>query len=168
VAWYQTDDRVHVRVEQATSHPSVDFFEMQIPIAFIGAGGDSLVVFDHDFSGQEYTLTLPFDVDSVAFDPELRMLSAGNVVTREVTSVDPAEAAESVRLFPNPAGDRLFLDLTDPILAPVRLRLYDSGGRLLRQLPYRTEIAVDELAPGNYVLQIIGKNWEKSFWFQKE
>src|SRR5690606_29033802 len=55
VEWTQdASGLVRVRLDQTTSHPSVGFFEMPVPVLFKNVGVDSTVVFDHAYSGQQF------------------------------------------------------------------------------------------------------------------
>jgi aminopeptidase N len=60
VQWKAGSDQVELTLFQQTSHPSVDFFEMPVPIRVSGHGQDTLLRLDHTFSGQEFALDLPF------------------------------------------------------------------------------------------------------------
>ncbi len=168
VTWSQGNGRLTLRIDQSTSHPSVDFYEMPVPLLLTGEQDDTLVVLDHRFSGQEFTLEPGFQVDSIRFDPQLRLLSAGNQVTESV-SARPAPEALGVRLYPNPASDRLHLEFDRahwPEL-PRELLLYDSSGRLLRRFPLQTELWIDDLPAGPYWLQLAGDRGKMVLGFQK-
>lgn len=98
-----------VSIFQTTSHPSVPFFEMPVPVRFSGQGEDSILVFDHAFSGQQFTINLPFTIESVTVDPDLWLISATNktlVGTHDL--LDPAIALD---IYPNPVADQLTLSM---------------------------------------------------------
>ena len=100
--WTQaTDGTVSLTLFQSPSHPSVDFFELPVAVRFKNADMDSTVVLDHTINGQPFTFTLPFQADSAFLDPDLRIVSGQNIVTR-VTELS-AESTALV-LYPNPAS----------------------------------------------------------------
>jgi aminopeptidase N len=130
LTWGQSElGQLDILLEQAQSHPSVDFFEMPVPVRLWNATQDTIVVLDHSFSGQTFSVVPGFLVDSVAIDPEIRLLSAGNLVTAVPEIVGGAGV---VRLFPNPANEVLHVSL-DRGAGPVRWRVLDALGRVVDQ-----------------------------------
>lgn len=130
IEWGQSGSRLAVKIDQTTSHPSVDFFEMPVPVRFVSATGeDSIVVFQHQFSGQYFEAELPFAAVSAEFDPQLWLVSRNNTVTNNpAVSVEEVETFR-VRWFPNPAADVLTLDWPGFEGAPVRGECVDAAGR---------------------------------------
>ena len=80
ITWNQQGKLVTLKVEQTTSHPSVPFFEMPIPIEFSGVGGDTVVTFNHLYSGQSFSVNLDFHVVDLIFDPESWLISSNNII----------------------------------------------------------------------------------------
>lgn len=75
---------------------------------------------------------------------------------REASGLTSPEAEPALRLYPNPATDRIKLEATADFAAGrASYRITDVTGRMLRsgQLT-RSEIPVAELAPGLYYLQL--------------
>ena len=105
LGWGQSElGQLDILLEQTQSHPSVDFFEMPVPVRLWNATDDTTVVLDHTFSGQSFDILPGFLVDSVALDPEIWLLSAQNLVTQVP---ELALGHGSVRVYPNPAYDHL-------------------------------------------------------------
>jgi len=102
----QPDNTSKVTIFQAQSDPSVDFFEMPVPIRFFGEGKDTTVVFNHTFSGQVFSTDPGFKIDSVEFDPDQWLVSANNKVT---LGTDDLPAGKNLVLIPNPAQDYLYV-----------------------------------------------------------
>lgn len=120
---------VQVRVDQTTSHPSVGFFEMPVPVLFKNVAMDSTVVFDHAYSGQQFVFHLPFQADSAFFDPEIWLLSGPNMVRHVPVA---AFGSDRLLLFPNPAGDLAWVHLGGALQGPVTANIHDATGRLVR------------------------------------
>lgn len=152
---------VLISLEQRTSHPSVGFFEMPVPVRVSGEGKSRTLVLDHRYSGQRFDVDLPFTTDSLTFDPEQWILSRDNIVSREeLTSVDRVEAIQaSVRLFPNPVRDELeirveevrFVDEIESVVVS------DMQGRaVLRidEISARMEVNFSEWPAGVYVVTV--------------
>ncbi|MBV6404028.1 MAG: peptidase M1 [Flavobacteriales bacterium] len=160
VEWTQDGaGNVSLQLFQSSSHPSVDFFELPVPLRFKNNAQDSLVVLDHDTNGQSFSLWLPFQADSVLLDPDTWLISGQNLVLR-VPSL--AQADGRAVLYPNPTtGDALlYLGGTHQGLAEVRI--HDLHGRLLRRLPdrpitdRRIALPVADLAAGIYLVEAAG------------
>ncbi|MBP7821311.1 MAG: T9SS type A sorting domain-containing protein [Saprospiraceae bacterium] len=89
LTWQQlTPGTVDLQVNQTTSDPSVDFFEMPIPVLFRGNGVDSLVRLDNTANAQIFTVNLPFEVTSISFDPDLWIVSSSNTVLQGALPVE--------------------------------------------------------------------------------
>ncbi len=143
--WVQNNQKsVSVYVEQETSIPESDpqyvaFFAMPVPIQFIGEGYDTIVRFDNDFNGQLFKVDLPFIVDSVAFDPDLHLISFDNTVVRV-----PGFEDGSLSIFPNPSSSDINLFFSVDFI-PKSISIIDETGREL----FTSEIVVDRYA-GKY------------------
>ena len=153
--WSQDDaGTVTVTLSQATSHPSVDFFELPVPLQFLGEGQDSTVVLNNTTNNQVFNFHLPFAVDSVAFDPEIWLISRQNIVTRVGTS----ESGQGALLLrPNPATDRIAWHVPAGFI-PRTFHVWDAHGRLLAVGgDVRSgHLNIARLAPGAYTLELRG------------
>ncbi|GAB4255695.1 MAG: M1 family aminopeptidase [Saprospiraceae bacterium] len=154
--------KIKILVFQTTSHPSVDFFEMPLPLLVKNQDKDSLIVLDHQFSGQEFTLDLDFMPTEVLFDPDQWILSANNTVVEGIieSTREPAWAA-ALLLWPNPAHDRLTLELPNqnPVITGIEIAGTD-GRVLLRQKNTTLPATVDiqHLPPGTYICTILAND----------
>lgn len=143
-----------IRVNQNSSHSSVDFFEMPIAIKAFGEGQDTIFRLEHNFSGEEFQLEVEFNIDSLQFDPELWLVSANNSIEFERNS------EEFVELFPNPVAFRkLWINASD---VPKTIELYSSTGKLVfaqNANSKLTSLDISGLSTGLYLVQvIIGNN----------
>ncbi len=158
VNWYQEGSTVYVRIEQTTSHPSVSFFEMPVPVRFTLNGGDTLTkVFDHQFSGQIFSFTTEEQAAIANFDPELWILSAGNQVRQEAFTQTEELTEAQISIFPNPAKGQTMLQLPEDTRLE-ELRLIYPDGRLARR--YATsarELDLSGLPAGAYLLHIVSE-----------
>lgn len=112
ISWNSFGNTFQIILDQTTSDASVDFFEMKVPIRVFGPQQDTTVIFNHEFSGQEFTLDLPFQADSIQFDPERWILSAGNSINPSAAVEDLSDKVE-VRIFPNPVGSELIIHTSE-------------------------------------------------------
>ncbi len=145
---------VAVNLSQVTSHPSVSFFALPVPLKFFGPGGqDTTVVLNNTINGQSFNFHLSFTVDSVQFDPETWLISAQDVVTQ----VGGPGTGPVVLLHPNPATDRINWHFSAPVQQH-SVRVLDALGRpVLHNSAGAQSLDVSKLAPGQYVLEVQGK-----------
>jgi len=135
VEWHFSNNSLNLQIEQSTSHSSVDFFEMPLPIYVSGQGQDSIIRLDHNFSGQTFEIDLPFVAEQVQFDPSLWILSANNSVQEvNVSQVRDSQYSNGIRLSPNPADDHVKIVFSDKVPEPDRIEVYNESGVLLESL----------------------------------
>ena len=166
IEWGQDDNRLVVKIEQTSSHPSVHFFEMPVPVRFTLAGGaDTLLVFPHHFSGQYFEVELPAEVLSVTFDPDLWILSRNNTVSNNPAVFTRDEAAAPAwRWFPNPAKEVVTLEWPAFDGRPLRGEWLDAAGRKVLVFEVSgplTELSLRGLPTGVYTARIFagGRVW---------
>jgi aminopeptidase N len=156
VEWGQDPDGlVSATLWQTPSHPSVDFFELPVPLGFSAGDMDTVVVLDHQFSGQVFSFHLPFQAELAVLDPDLWLISGQNMVV----SVPPALQHQPTRLVPNPATDAALLLAPPHFAGPAHLLVHDLAGRRVMEQRIHIEAgrsAVDlgPLHPGSYLLEV--------------
>jgi hypothetical protein len=130
VEWTQdAGGQVSLTLDQGTSHPSVEFFEMPVPIRFSDGVNVHDVRLEHTSNGQEFTFPLPFQAIQAELDPDAWLLHGQSIVLHV-----PVEAYRNDRfvLFPNPAGDEAWIHTGASIQGPVTLTVHDASGRVVR------------------------------------
>ena len=159
--WSQAGNAITLTVNQTQSDPSVSFYEMPIPVQFIGASRDTTIIFNHTFSGQTFSATVNFPVDSVKFDPELHILSANNIVTGipVLSSVD-----NHINVFPNPTKTIVTINLQLKSTDNLLFEVFDINGKKViskneNVIAGNSNKILDlaHLANGEYLLIIKGK-----------
>jgi aminopeptidase N len=156
VDWQQTPNgMVSLIVNQSQSHSSVDFFELPIPIRFSNQSQDTIITFNHTFSGQVFTTQLPFEVNDVVFDPELRIISANNTIT----SISENPKFERIEILPNPVSESFSLSRVDPRVSSVQL--HNLSGKMVYSYPIsaiqNNAFMLPSLASGLYFVEITGQ-----------
>jgi aminopeptidase N len=144
-----------VTINQSQSHNSVDFFEMPVPIKFIGEVKDTTIVFNHTFSGEMFEINPGFTISSTEFDPDLWLISANNHVT---LGVDDITAAKEIRILPNPAGDILYVQHNTGKVNSIDILNLDGNKEsisLKKKEETGIEINIQNLNPGLYLLRIV-------------
>jgi aminopeptidase N len=150
--WVQTS------LSQTTSHPSVAFFEMQVPVRFKNATRDTLIVINHERNQQITIQQLGFLPDSAFIDPFLKLISAKNSVAK---TNSPTSIPNTVTVFPNPVQTQLTVYLKNFQPGNFSIVLYNTKGQLLwkKQIPNFSGsdfilISMAELPSGIYWLNI--------------
>ncbi|MCX6291095.1 MAG: M1 family aminopeptidase [Bacteroidetes bacterium] len=160
VEWNQTGSNVMVKINQTQSHASVSFFEMPVPVYFHAVGHDTMIVFNHTFSGQVFSATLNFTASTATFNDDLWILSANNSVTHNVTlSTNELTNGNSfIHVFPNPAGNELIVE-ADQVSAGIEdVELFDVVGQeLLIQKTdqlHQAKLDLSGIRPGIYFIRV--------------
>jgi aminopeptidase N len=172
--WSQNGSTVTMQINQTTSHPSVAFFPMPVEIQFRNQGTlqQTNLVFDHTFDGQQFTFDLPFQADTVLFDPNLNMISNNNSADQLVPTSEPTGSYGPIRIVPNPASDNILLHL--PQYTPgesVQVVLSDMLGRPLitrNQIADNLTLDVHNLPQGIYAISVATSNGKMAGTFIKE
>lgn len=157
VAWAQeASGRVLVQVNQATSHPSVDFFEMPIELRFEGEGRTESVVLDHAYNGQRFEVSLPFQADSALLDPHAWIVSRQNLVLK--LPVAAFLDRERSFIYPNPTSADAWLHVGARLSGEVTVEVIDALGRVAalgRRVveDLRIPVPTDALSAGHYTVR---------------
>ncbi|MBK6947991.1 MAG: peptidase M1 [Haliscomenobacter sp.] len=162
VLWNQTGENVLIRINQTTSHTSVPFFEMPVQIQFKGKNGDTLMVFNHQKNGQDFSFNLPFAVEGVVVDPDLWILTGTKEAVFSAITGVRAPDIRNIQLWPNPASDEVFLALPEDVPQDALLFLFNQQGQLLRQMQSASSLPVGDLPPGLY--QLILRSRDGAVW----
>jgi len=127
VSVYQSSmDSISVTLNQSTSHSSVSFFEMPVPIRIKGNGFDSIIVFDNTFSGQQYSVAVNSWIDTVEFDPEIHLISKSNISSN--IGISEYNTDNELFIAPNPTKNTVLIKSQDLIRS---IELFDISGRKL-------------------------------------
>jgi aminopeptidase N len=142
--------QVKVTVNQTQSDASVSFFEMPLPIRFLGAGGQTFdTVLNNTSNGQEFITAVPFTVTGVEFDIEKDIISKNNTVT---LSNQVFENQDAIAVYPNPVTDLLTIQLPTDITI-LNVNLYNNLGQLVLQ-NNKNQFSISGLSSGVYYINI--------------
>lgn len=143
-------------INQKQTSKKVDFFELHVPLQFIGENKDSIIVFNNDKQNQIYTFKLNFRVKKISIDPERWLITKA-----------PLELAintyhvQNISIYPNPANSYVYIDMPSNIIIK-NIKLYNIYGQQIKQFnikkrqPYR-RICVQDIRSGIYFIEIITK-----------
>ncbi|ESU29077.1 M1 family metalloprotease precursor [Flavobacterium limnosediminis JC2902] len=129
-------------ISQTTSHPSVPFFEMPVPVRLFGEEGQTQdLILDNTTNAQEFIINVPFRVIRIQFDPEK------NIISRNSTAeVKPDNIGFSI--YPNPCKDLITIKL--PVNTELeKVEIFNILGQLI-QTEHDPKINTTNLSNGIY------------------
>lgn len=167
VKWSKNQsNEIKITLLQSTSHPSVGFYEMPVPVLLTNGAEDTLLVLDHRFSGQTFSAKLRFAPTALRFDPEQWLVSRNNKVEEVQDNGDPLPATY-LEVLPNPARGMFKLRLKTEEKMSAKLGLWASDGRLVFQQNIEIQEGEQEipvqiehlkLSSGRYLLRLEAGN----------
>lgn len=117
-----------VKLSQTTSHPSVTFFEMPVPVVFQNATQQQTVLLDAVENNQEFLLNLGFIPDTILIDPEYWLISRNNTAEKIQLS-NPGDEPDDIWVYPNPAHGPVTLFIRVADAADATAVLFNSVGQ---------------------------------------
>ena len=160
IRWNQTADQMlRFKVSQTTSHSSVNFFEMPLPIKVNGTGGQvAYLVLNHTTKNQNFAEQVNFPVVSIQFNYENQILQRNSTVTKDTTILSVNDGAkEEMKIYPNPVKDRLSVS---GINKDQPYEILSIDGKLIEAGKYSSTktIEVQALPKGVYLLKVSNQN----------
>ncbi|MFH2143341.1 MAG: M1 family aminopeptidase [Bacteroidota bacterium] len=155
VHWSQTSDSItNIDIYQTTTHASVDFFEMHIPLQFWHNNADTIIVFNNTQNGDHFSIYIPFIIDSIVFDPEIWLITKNPLIVQTVPEI---VLEEKLIIYPIPAS-RL-LNIYVPVKMKVEeINIFDISGKkqLLKSVNNKNQYQIDlnRLKAGVYFVEI--------------
>jgi len=141
-----------IALSQSTSHSSVEFFEMPVPVRVYNTGKTDSVDFRlvHTVNNQVFWVEPGFDVSEIKIDPDYWLISK----TAEAVKVEIAENPGTVNVFPNPFENEISVILNGN-QSLLKTSLYNSDGKLLYQFAKnQSTFDLSHLPQGIYILKI--------------
>lgn len=139
-----------ITINQTPSHPSVDFFEMPVPIRLLGAGGQTHdVIVNNTVNGEQFVVSVPFVVTGIEFDPKKNIVTKNSSATLSNSIFDFEDA---IVVFPNPANDEIHIQMPlDIILESVEI--LNHLGQLVNTKS-TADFSVSDLSTGVHFLKL--------------
>ena len=144
------EGKTMITLSQTTTHESVNFFEMPVPVHLYNSGRtDSLDVrLNHTSNQQNFIVETDFHVAELVIDPDLWLLSE----TDEIVGVPNIPTTQSFQIFPNPANTEITLIIPTEIQIN-NIGVFDMQGNEVKRIyTPETTISVADLPSGTYLL----------------
>lgn len=157
---YLSGGDYQVTLNQTQSHPSVSFFEMQVPIYFSNGSIDTTIILNHTTNGQTFTITPGFLFSNVQFNPFYDVIA---VLDTMIVGTELL-IETNFTMYPNPVSEVLNLSMFNVLESPT-FYIYDITGKLVSSNTFATStmfsITTSQLAAGSYVLEVVSADNKK-------
>jgi hypothetical protein len=153
ISFINSDDgKTLIELSQTTSHSSVDFFEMPVPVRLYNTiktdSADFRLTNTHN--DQQFLLDVGFEAASAVIDPDLWLLSK----TKENLNVPNGFTNNGIKIYPNPTNHHLYILISSGV-SIYELSLYNIKGELIENFKEDTrEIDLSPYTSGIYLLKI--------------
>ncbi|WP_303924021.1 M1 family aminopeptidase [Draconibacterium sediminis] len=140
-----------ITLSQTTTHESVDFFEMPVPVRLYTAGRtDSLDVrLNHTSNQQQFIVDTELHVAEMVIDPDLWLISE----TQEIVGIPAETHTQTIEIFPNPATTEISLRISSS-MEITGIRIFDMNGAEVKYFTINpNKINITGLVPGIYLLK---------------
>jgi aminopeptidase N len=163
-----TNNGCKLSVNQNTTHPSVSFFKTSIPLQLFGEGKEAYVVIEPNASIFSTNIELPFQVDSVVFDPRKWLIA------RALILKNTPQLSNDLLAYPVPVQE--VLSLVSSSAGFQEIKIYSNVGALAKHIKTNRSISkgevytfnVTDLLPGVYYLRIEREDGFQSIKFIKQ
>lgn len=159
--WTQDENKtVSIALSQTPSHPSVDFFEMPVPVRLKGDTDSLDIILNHIEQGQLFFEQPGFTVNEIILDPDMWLLHANDTIGKAEINNDVLP----VIIYPNPAGSQFTIQDFSANPENYTVFVYTIAGQKTIELPYYTNISsqltvdVSKLSPGIYFVEIANED----------
>ena len=157
--------QARITVAQTTSHTSVSFFEMPVPIRLLGASGQTQdVVVNNTVNGEQFNVSVPFTVTGVQFDPTKNIISRMSMATLENANFNIDNA---IQIFPNPSSMTISVSIRENIEIENAV-FYSVLGQKIMETKSQKSWDISSFSSGIHFLTIQTNKGTKQFKFVKE
>jgi aminopeptidase N len=156
VHWNQAaDSTAEFNIYQASSHSSVDFFEMHVPLQIWHDNADTILIFRHTINGESFNMTLPFIIDSIVFDPEIWLVTKDPQI---IQTVPENPVLEKLMIYPIPAENIIYIQVPEKMNVQ-NIKVYNISGKE-QMISFKQEknlyiVDLNSVKRGAYFVEII-------------
>ncbi len=156
---------VKIKMNQTTSHPSVNFFELPVALNFKNATQQKTIILDNKINGEIFIRNIGFTPDTILIDPEYWLITRNNTSRKVPNAVN---GQNIVQVFPNPIQTQFYVYLQNFSSSTATIILYNAAGQQIHSSKISiingsgfTELTPQYLAPGEYVINVVTDNGQK-------
>ncbi len=152
ILYEKNENFVELEISQSSSHPSVSFYEMHVPLQFWYNGNDTIISFYNTEADQFFNISLPNELDSIVFDPEHKLV-AKSVITQGIHKIDKPE----ILIVPNPFKDYIIVNFNNLPLEIQTITISNMLGEELKQISNKDtyqKINLRKFPTGTYIISV--------------
>lgn len=156
--WNQANDTLTLTVNQTSSAPAITpLFKMLMEYKLRSNQGDTIVKVYQTANNNVYKFKLNGKtINQIIIDPNFWVLKKviSNVNT---TALNNLENNFSLEVYPNPASDKLFINIEGQAANNLTLQINDISGRLIKEIKTLGAIEtidISDLAAGTYIVKL--------------
>lgn len=144
--------QLKIKLSQTSSHPSVNFFEMPVPVRVYNAGRTDSTDFRlvNTVNNHEYFVSTNFNVAELKIDPDYQLISK----TAEIVNALPNSIQNKFSVLPNPVKETLsvFIPSNQHLKS---VKIINAGGSVLKEFSgSESTINMTSIPKGIYIIQI--------------
>ncbi len=165
----QPEGEILITIHQNQSTTTVPFFDMPVPVYLSGEGHDTILVCENTMNGEQFLFPNPgFTVDSIAFDPDIRLCAKLSFLSLGLDKNDQGVAYFSV--YPNPARDFIQFSISEIKITQVEIfdlygqPVFSETGSSQNKI---TKIPIHNLKPGIYFIKALTEKGFLTSRFEK-
>lgn len=168
ITWASTDDKLKIKIDQTTSHASVDFFDMPLPVVIKGADNSKELRLENTAKSQEFTIQTDFKVNEVIFDPSQWLISKHSIQNNPLLLSSTLDIASEWHLSPNPSSNTVTFET--PEMHNTRYTIISKEGKIMLHGKCDQQIMtldISQLVSGTYHLILTtGQKIKKESWIK--
>jgi len=155
IEWNQSGSDLFIRVNQTQSHASVSYFEMPVPIKIIDDDGhEHWLRLENTENEQLFIQTVPYAVNSVAFDPDSQLITKDNTVTIN-PGLNVLDASTVILTITNPVKDQIAIHTTNEA-SIIKTSIFNNlGQKIFEKNNSNSVLYVSHLDSGVILLHIM-------------
>ena len=158
INWSINNDTLTVFSNQTTSTVTTPLFKTHFDLQINFPVGDTIIRLYQGSNFETYKIYYPWSVTSIQVDPKLWLIQKCFINT----SIMENKQSLLFNIFPNPANSQISIAIKQPsTLENTFVSIYNIQGQLIMQqllIKDQTELDIDRLAKGVYVLELRNNN----------
>lgn len=159
IKWKQSENQeIQFLVSQTQSDPSVDFFELPLPIRVTGTLGETAdLVLENTANNQTFSRPLNFQIANVEFNKDFQIIEKNSIVSFDPQLSSNSSVKERITLYPNPVFNALNLRGIDK---NANYQIFSMEGKSVKVGSYNSKNSIDvsALSTGIYFIKIAGQS----------
>lgn len=165
LTWNYENGNCYIEINQTTSSSFTPLFTLPVELRLNTANGDTLVRVTPNANISQFIVPLNNAVTNIEVDPFNGLVNTDAVqfdtdLVFQITSVTNANDEDIIRLFPNPATEKIAITFSNAAIERTLIITDVSGKEMLRDKvnEKQTSIHIESLPAGVYFLTVVSNN----------